>query len=191
VYESEQPVLVSPEPVKRMGSVVANALSVPGAIKGLLYPSISSSSKRSTGSDHHKAEESSSSDDEDYKKPGWLHGKRQSGIQLVYGLLGGTVGSPSTAIEDEDEDDEDDEDDGNMNKANEAEILDERTISNFKKYFVLPESEKLLTVYRCSYMKTLPCYGKLYISANYISFNSKGFASKAKVELNYSFLLCI
>jgi sterol 3beta-glucosyltransferase len=145
VYESEQPVLVSPEPVKRMGSVVANALSVPGAIKGLLYPSISSSSKRSTGSDHHKAEDSSSSDDEDYKKPGWLHGKRQSGIQLVYGLLGGTVGSPSTAIEDEDEDDEDDEDDGNMNKANEAEILDERTISNFKKYFVLPESEKLLT----------------------------------------------
>ncbi|KAG1139966.1 hypothetical protein G6F38_009457 [Rhizopus arrhizus] len=184
VYESEQPVLVSPEPVKRMGSVVANALSVPGAIKGLLYPSISSSSKKSAGSDHHKAEDSSSSDDEDYKKPGWLHGKRQSGIQLVYGLLGGTVGSPSTAIEDEDEDDEDDEDDGNMNKANEAEILDERTISNFKKYFVLPESEKLLTG-KCVQVEDIIRIQKLR-SRGYI-FHSLSILTQTKREIFLEF----
>lgn len=38
-------------------------------------------------------------------------------------------------------------------------------------------------VYRCSLMKTLPCYGKLYISTNHVSFNSKGFATKAKVMI--------
>jgi hypothetical protein len=36
-------------------------------------------------------------------------------------------------------------------------------------------------VYRCSFMKTLPCYGKLYISPNYICFNSRALATRAKV----------
>ncbi|OAD08859.1 glycosyltransferase family 1 protein [Mucor lusitanicus CBS 277.49] len=58
-------------------------------------------------------------------------------------------------------------------------------MTNFQKYFVLPESEKLLAVYRCSLMKTLPCYGKLYISSSYVSFNAKGFATKAKMIIPF------
>lgn len=127
-----------------MNSVVANALSVPGAIKGLLYLSNSSSSKKSTETDPNKPEDPSSSDDEDYQAPGWLHGKRQSGMQIVYGLLGGSVGSPSTNLEEDEDNDDDDDYDDESNKRNEAETLDDRTISNFQKYFVLPESEKLL-----------------------------------------------
>ncbi|CEG67174.1 hypothetical protein RMATCC62417_03641 [Rhizopus microsporus] len=176
-----KPPSVPSSTIKRMNTVVSSALSVPGAIKDYLYPSISSNSKKST----EKLEESSSSGDEDYQAIGWLHGKRQSGMKLVYGLLGGAAGSPSIALENEDEE-EDEEDDDPVNRADEAEVLDDRTITNFRKYFVLPETEKLLTVYRCSYMKTLPCYGKLYISTNYISFNSKGFASKAKIIIPFT-----
>ncbi|CEP13588.1 hypothetical protein [Parasitella parasitica] len=176
-------------PPKRSNSVMANALAVPGALKDLLYPSTSSS--KSTASD--KLRDSSSSDDDD-SSVGWLDGKRRTGMKLVYGLLGGntTVGSSSTAlVADEDEDDDDDEEDhyrldtASSPRADEAEVLDDRTMTNFQKYFVLPESEKLLAVYRCSLMKTLPCYGKLYISSNYISFNSKGFATKAKMIIPF------
>jgi sterol 3beta-glucosyltransferase len=35
-------------------------------------------------------------------------------------------------------------------------------------------------------MKTLPCYGKIYISTNHISFNSKGFATKAKMIIPFT-----
>ncbi|CAO0794017.1 unnamed protein product [Mucor circinelloides] len=174
---------------KRSNSVVANALAVPGALKDFLYPSTSSS--KSTASD--KLHDSSSSDDDD-QSVGWLNGKRRSGMKLVYGLLGGNTmaGSPSTAlITDDEEDDDDDEEEHyrldtvSSPRADEAEVLDDRTMTNFQKYFVLPETEKLLTVYRCSLMKTLPCYGKLYISSNYVSFNSKGFATKAKMIIPF------
>ncbi|KAI8647204.1 hypothetical protein BD408DRAFT_408776 [Parasitella parasitica] len=174
---------------KRSNSVMANALAVPGALKDLLYPSASSSKSTTKSATSDKLKDSSSSDDDD-QSFGWLDGKRRTGMKLVYGLLGGntTVGSSATAlVADEDEDDDDDEEENyrldtvSSPRADEAEVLDDRTMTNFQKYFVLPESEKLLTVYRCSLMKTLPCYGKLYISSNYISFNSKGFATKAKM----------
>ncbi|GAN03492.1 glycosyltransferase family 1 protein [Mucor ambiguus] len=182
---------------KRSNSVVANALAVPGALKDFLYPS-ASSSKSTAASD--KLQESFSSDDDD-QSVGWLHGKRRSGMKLVYGLLGGNTmtGSLSTAlatddVDDDDDDDEEDNDDEEEHyrldtvsspRVDEAEILDDRTMTNFQKYFILPESEKLLTVYRCSLMKTLPCYGKLYISSSYISFNAKGFATKAKMIIPF------
>ena len=35
-------------------------------------------------------------------------------------------------------------------------------------------------------MKNLPCYGKLYISTNHVSFNSKGYVTKAKVQYIWS-----
>lgn len=142
-----------PAPPKRSNSVVANALAVPGALKDFLYPS-ASSSKSTAASD--KLQESSSSDDDD-PSVGWLHGKRRSGMKLVYGLLGGNtmIGSPSTALATDDEDDEDDEEEDDEEehyrldtvsspRADEAEVLDDRTMTNFQKYFVLPESEKLL-----------------------------------------------
>lgn len=133
-----------------MNTVVSSALSVPGAIKDYLYPSISFNSKKST----EKLEESSSSGDEDYQAIGWLQGKRQSGMKLVYGLLGGAAGSPSIALENEDEE-EDDEDDVPVNRADEAEVLDDRTVANFRKYFVLPETEKLLTGKNIEHTHTL------------------------------------
>jgi sterol 3beta-glucosyltransferase len=191
-----------------MNSVVANALAVPGAIKDLIYPSNSISSSKST---QHKGNSSSSEDDDD--NTSWLSGKSKSGIKLVYGLLGGNSGSAATHYYDTDEDSEEyDEDDEHTTRSDEAEALDERTITNFQKYFVLPSTEQLLVgkvvvytldswlnsnnnvsllVYRCSLMKTLPCYGKLYISSNYISFNSKGFATKAKMIVPFSDVLRI
>lgn len=75
-------------------------------------------------------------------------------MRLVYGLLGGNTmaGSPSTAIDfDDDDDDEEDDDDntspvtGASHRTDAAEIIDDRTLTNFQKYFVLPETEKLLT----------------------------------------------
>lgn len=60
------------------------------------------------------------------------------------------AGSPSTAIDfdDDDEEDEEDDDDNNFpasHRTDAAEIIDDRTLTNFRKYFVLPETEKLLT----------------------------------------------
>ncbi|KAI7867158.1 hypothetical protein BDF14DRAFT_1882022 [Spinellus fusiger] len=127
--------------------------------------------------------DSSSSGEEDQPMVDWLDEKRRSGLKLVYGLLSGNTGSASTALHQEEggDDDEEEEEDGNEEISTHGEPLDERTRVNFRKYFVLPESEKLYAVYRCYLMKTLPCYGKLYISSNHLSFNSKGFATKARV----------
>ncbi|RCH84061.1 Sterol 3-beta-glucosyltransferase, partial [Rhizopus stolonifer] len=143
---------------------------IANAIKDFIYPSTSTKTVE---------EDTSSSEDEEEASAGWLDGKRKSGMKLVYGLLGGNavMGSPFTALEENDEDEESPLD----KMSEEAEVLDDRTMTNFKKYFVLPESEKLMAVYRCSLVKTLPCYGKLYISSNHISFNSKGFATRAKM----------
>lgn len=149
IHETQLP------PTKRSNSVVANALAVPGALKDFLYPSTSSSKStvRSNASIKEEEGDSSSSGD-DEERLGWLQGKRRSGMKLVYGLLGGNTvaGSPSTALdigdEDEDDDEEDEEDNfqpRSSHAADEAEILDDRTMTNFKKYFVLPEAEKLLT----------------------------------------------
>lgn len=120
-----QPITIPAPQPKRSNSVMANALAVPGAIKDLLYPS-------------HQDLDSS---DEDNPSVGWLHEKKRSGMKLVYGLLGTSVGSPSTAFDE----DEDDEEDDKGSRADDAESLDDRTMTNFYKYFVLPESEKLLT----------------------------------------------
>jgi sterol 3beta-glucosyltransferase len=131
--------------VKRSNSVVANAL----AFKDFIYPSITSSTKSSQ-----QQEDSSSSTDEDDTSIGWLDGKRRSGMKLVYGLLGGNTTTPDTSMDyhDEDEDDEDEDDEEledrsviRSPRADGAEILDDRTMTNFQKYFVLPASEKLLT----------------------------------------------
>ena len=138
---------------KRSNSVVANALAVPGALKDLIYLSASSSKSTTKSTVSDKLQESSSSDDDD-QYVGWLDGKRRSGMKLVYGLLGvnSITGSPSTALiadEDEEEDEDDEEEHYRLDtvsspRADEAEVLDDRTMTNFQKYFVLPESEKLL-----------------------------------------------
>lgn len=128
------------------------------AFKDFLYPSATSSTKSSQSiQQQQQQEESSSSTDEDDHSIGWLDGKRRSGMKLVYGLLGGhatTTTGTSTATDYREEDDDDDEDDEEelegrsairSPRADGAEVLDDRTMTNFRKYFVLPESEKLLT----------------------------------------------
>lgn len=141
---------------KRSNSVVANALAVPGALKDFLYPSASSSKSTAKSTTVDKLQESSSSDDDDHSV-GWLDGKRRSGMRLVYGLLGANTlaGSPSTALTADDNEEEDEDDDNEDEhyrldtdispRADEAEVLDDRIMTNFQKYFVLPETEKLLT----------------------------------------------
>ncbi|KAI9265866.1 UDP-Glycosyltransferase/glycogen phosphorylase [Helicostylum pulchrum] len=188
---NSQPITIQP---KR--SVVANALAVPAVLKDILYPSTSSSKSTVKSSASIKEDTSSSEDDE--QTVGWLQGKSRTGMKLVYGLLGANTmsGSPSTALDlfgEEVGDEEEEDDNNNENKRirpptrpDESEVLDDRTMTNFRKYFVLAETEKLLTVYCCTLMKTLPCYGKLYISTNYISFNSKGFATGAKLIIPFT-----
>ena len=114
-------------------------------------------------------EDSSSSENEDQAAGGWLDAKRRSGIKLVYGLLGGggnSTGSTATVYRslDEEEENEGIENDDKISSyirtdsrksENDTsrevaptlfpyeEPLEERTRTNFRKYFVLPQSEKL------------------------------------------------
>ncbi|GAA5800583.1 hypothetical protein HPULCUR_006019 [Helicostylum pulchrum] len=147
---NSQPITIQP---KR--SVVANALAVPAVLKDILYPSTSSSKSTVKSSASIKEDTSSSEDDE--QTVGWLQGKSRTGMKLVYGLLGANTmsGSPSTALDlfgEEVEDEEEEDDNNNENKRirpptrpDESEVLDDRTMTNFRKYFVLAETEKLLT----------------------------------------------
>ncbi|KAI8330366.1 hypothetical protein BC941DRAFT_518250 [Chlamydoabsidia padenii] len=190
-----------------VGSVVANALAVPGAIKELIYPSPSESTigteephcqvdRHGTTSDAQSTEEndSASSGEEEKAMVDWLAETRKSGMRLVYGLLGGGGGSTAIVHRGPDDIEEDDKllvDDNASFSTIHGEPIDDRTLANFRKYFVLPESEKLLAVFRCCLLKTLPYYGKLYISSNHVSFNSKGFASKAKMIIPFDDILRI
>lgn len=46
-------------------------------------------------------------------------------------------------------------------------------LMKFEKCFGLPEQEKLVTYYSCSYWKgRVPCQGWLYLSTNFLSFYS-------------------
>ncbi|CAO3646214.1 unnamed protein product [Cunninghamella blakesleeana] len=144
---------------------------------------------------------SSSSDEEEKPMVDWLNEKKHTGMKLVNGLIGrgsGSGGTPSALYQNLNNDNdgeeicmlENDEADKKL-FFHYGEIIDDRTLTNFRKYFVLPESEELLAVFRCSLLKTLPCYGKLYISTNHISFNSKRFGTKAKMIIPYEDVLSI
>ena len=174
-----------------MTGAVSSALSVPTALKGLLYsnatnpssPLIPTNNNKMTmtsATQHHQhhdtpdpstadIEDSSSSENEDLAAGGWLDAKRRSGIRLVYGLLGGggnSTGSTATVYRSLDEEEENEEiqsDDkisshmrtDNRKSENDTskdvaptlfpyeEPLEGRTRTNFRKYFVLPQSEKL------------------------------------------------
>ncbi|KAL0091342.1 UDP-Glycosyltransferase/glycogen phosphorylase [Phycomyces blakesleeanus] len=183
-------------PSSSMSSAVVQALFVPGALAGLLKGKPQEKIPEPVHREDPVIEEmndSSSSGEEDQAMVGWLGEKRRSGMKLVYGLLGGNTGSAATAIDNyyDDDDDDDEDEERKEETSRQGEPLDERTRANFRKYFVLPESEKLYAVYRCYLMKTLPCYGKLYISSNHLSFNSKGFATKAKIIIPFQDVLRI
>lgn len=147
--------------------------------------------------------DSSSSEDEESAVVGWLDGKRRSGMQLVYNLLGAKTGSAATVYKEDEQEQRQQQKKPAGNEKDEPkpkeegdtqhrsafphqDPIEERTRMNFRKYFVLPETENLCAVYQCSLMKTLPCYGKLYISTNFVCFNSKGFATKTKVNGLYT-----
>lgn len=55
------------------------------------------------------------------------------------------------------------------------------TLLKFEKSFGLPEQEKLVTYYSCSYWKgRVPCQGWLYLSTNFLSFYSFLLGSESK-----------
>lgn len=102
--------------------------------------------------------DSSSSEDEESAVVGWLDGKRKSGMKLVYNLLGAKTGSAATVYNEEQEQERVDNADkeqevteasplsgGDSHRATfpHEDPIEERTRLNFRKYFVLPESEKL------------------------------------------------
>lgn len=150
-----------------VSSVVANALAVPGALKELIYPSYSSNvnhaKQNSKNNEQHQSNlkstdisESSNSEDEDDKAVvDWLDEKRRTGMKLVYGLIGSS-GSGSTAtlypspgmiIGNNEENymlEKGISDESSKSCFTHGEIIDDRTLTNFRKYFVLPETEKLL-----------------------------------------------
>ncbi|KAG0166856.1 Sterol 3-beta-glucosyltransferase [Apophysomyces sp. BC1015] len=175
-------------------SIVTNALTVPGAIKEFLYlPSVNAKGKAtqrssSTQYTHEQGAitdpsaedigDSSSSEEDDQPMVDWLDEKRRSGMKLVYGFLGAGTGNATTTYHDQEENDDtqtiQNQEQGPYTNWDD---IDERTKKNF--------------LYGCSLMKTLPCYGKLYISSHHISFNSTGFATKAKVIIPFSDILRI
>lgn len=103
--------------------------------------------------------DSSSSENEEQAVVGWLDEKRRSGMRLVYGLLGGNTGSEATIYRSLGDTEHEDDDDDNESLANlqagiashlhekklfpHEDQIDGRTLANFRKYFVFPESEKL------------------------------------------------
>ncbi|KAI8068422.1 hypothetical protein BC940DRAFT_299044 [Gongronella butleri] len=198
--------------LSRASSVVANM--VPGALKDLLYASTSSTTSSSVATkdpvvdavppdvpddEFRQGAASSSSSDDD--RTSWLGEKGRSGIRMVYDLLGATGSSASDTTQhpqqqqqpsqDGDIDSEWEMDKQSIESRTGSEPLDDKVMADFQKYFVLPENEKLLAVFRCALLRTLPCYGKLYVSTHHICFNSKGFATKAKVILPFDDVLRI
>lgn len=155
-----------------VSSVVANALAVPGALKEIFYPSsstnVNNSRQISKGSNDVEQNQlnlksadiisepsslSSSSDEEEKPMVDWLNEKRYTGMKLVNGLIGRSSGSGSTAALYQNSNNDNDVEEICMLENDEAdkklffhygEIIDDRTLINFRKYFVLPESEKLL-----------------------------------------------
>ncbi|CDH55331.1 glycosyltransferase family 1 protein [Lichtheimia corymbifera JMRC:FSU:9682] len=181
LYENSQPIVIPP--LHTMPTTTTDR-STPSPVFHVTDP---------TAAD---INDSSSSEEEEQPMVDWLAEKRRSGMKLVYGFLGGnSSGSAATVYHTADEDHVDQDtipqssaDIKTSRSFPHEEPIDERTRANFRKYFVLPEADKLNAVYRCSLMKTLPCYGKLYISTNHVSFNSKGFATKAKMIIPFIFL---
>ncbi|ORX47715.1 UDP-Glycosyltransferase/glycogen phosphorylase [Hesseltinella vesiculosa] len=167
----------------RASSAVSNM--VPDALKGLFYSRSQeqplSTPDTNTPDNDEEALSSSSSEDD---KTSWLGDKGRSGMKQVYGFLGSSSSTDVSA----DPSGQHDHDHRKVDQQSSepragGELLDEKVQDDFRKYFALPESETLLSVFRCYLAWTLPCYGKLYISTNHVSFNSKGFGTKAKMIL--------
>ncbi|XP_036316628.1 TBC1 domain family member 8B isoform X1 [Pipistrellus kuhlii] len=60
------------------------------------------------------------------------------------------------------------------------------TLLKFEKCFGLPEQEKLVTYYSCSYWKgRVPCQGWLYLSTNFLSFYSFLLGSEIKLIISW------
>ncbi|RUP44741.1 hypothetical protein BC936DRAFT_149062, partial [Jimgerdemannia flammicorona] len=120
---------------------------------------------------------SASTEDDSYTSPEeaegekamitWLNEKRRTGMRMVYDLLA------SSAPEHEQSGDEVDKE-----EIRQARLKDE----SFRRHFVLPENEKLIVVFQTHLLRTLPYYGKLYISTNYLCFRSKVVGTKLKVR---------
>ncbi|KAL1376620.1 hypothetical protein pipiens_016794 [Culex pipiens pipiens] len=59
-------------------------------------------------------------------------------------------------------------------------------VSKFREKFKMPEDEKLVSHYSCSYIKKVPRQGQLYLSLNHLCFYSYLFGAESKLRFRYN-----
>lgn len=139
LYENSQPIVIPPlHTMPTTTTTTTTDRSTPSPVFHVTDP---------TAAD---INDSSSSEEEEQPMVDWLDEKRRSGLKLVYGFLSGnSSGSAATVYHTADEDhvDQDTHESSADTKTSASfpheEPIDERTRANFRKYFVLPEAEKL------------------------------------------------
>ncbi|XP_055625548.1 TBC1 domain family member 9 [Toxorhynchites rutilus septentrionalis] len=59
-------------------------------------------------------------------------------------------------------------------------------VNKFRDKFKMPEDEKLVSYYSCSYIKKVPRQGQLYLSLNHLCFYSYMFGAESKLRFRYT-----
>ncbi|XP_058830924.1 TBC1 domain family member 9 [Topomyia yanbarensis] len=59
-------------------------------------------------------------------------------------------------------------------------------VNKFRDKFKMPEDEKLVSYYSCSYIKKVPRQGQLYLSLNHLCFYSYIFGAESKLRFRYT-----
>ncbi|XP_053683570.1 TBC1 domain family member 9 [Sabethes cyaneus] len=59
-------------------------------------------------------------------------------------------------------------------------------VNKFRDKFKMPENEKLVSYYSCSYIKKVPRQGQLYLSLNHLCFYSYIFGAESKLRFRYT-----
>ncbi|XP_055603497.1 TBC1 domain family member 9 [Uranotaenia lowii] len=59
-------------------------------------------------------------------------------------------------------------------------------VNKFREKFKMPEDEKLVSHYSCSYMKKVPRQGQMYLSLNHLCFYSYIFGAESKLRFRYN-----
>ncbi|EAT33625.1 AAEL014093-PA, partial [Aedes aegypti] len=59
-------------------------------------------------------------------------------------------------------------------------------VNKFREKFKMPEDEKLVSYYSCSYIKRVPRQGQMYLSLNHLCFYSYIFGAESKLRFRYN-----
>lgn len=59
-------------------------------------------------------------------------------------------------------------------------------VNKFRDKFKMPEDEKLVSYYSCSYIKRVPRQGQMYLSLNHLCFYSYMFGAESKLRFRYN-----